>query len=349
MLRGGDAGAAGDRAGRPRRAGVHLPGPAAPAPTRLARRHRSVSSASGDSPDLHRLDLAADLCVDRGAECALDLPDRTARPVRATAPSRSSSGRTSPIRPPRSATIAIGSASATVTQAGDVDLNGDGLYENWVSFLPARRLLAQSGWPERRPRWRRSLEPRRAGRRHAPARAVPPLPGGGRQQRVLRYRSGACSASATLLERRPPASARGRRGAHVAPASADARPPDRECRADRVADHGAVLDADRIGFSRGRGSHGAVGCDRVRLLRGDGGRGRGDHLVSGRRLDLRGLRALLSAPESRRRGRLGVRPVPPAGAAGAGHEDLRHRAARASHDSRRMPFPSSRARTCPGS
>jgi hypothetical protein len=35
----------------------------------------------------------------------------------------------------RSATIAIGSASATVTQSGDVDLNGDGLYENWVNFF----------------------------------------------------------------------------------------------------------------------------------------------------------------------------------------------------------------------
>jgi hypothetical protein len=35
----------------------------------------------------------------------------------------------------RSAAIAIGSASATVTQAGDVDLNGDGLYENWVNFF----------------------------------------------------------------------------------------------------------------------------------------------------------------------------------------------------------------------
>ncbi len=35
----------------------------------------------------------------------------------------------------RATTIAIGSASATVTQAGDVDLNGDGLYENWVNFF----------------------------------------------------------------------------------------------------------------------------------------------------------------------------------------------------------------------
>ncbi len=35
----------------------------------------------------------------------------------------------------RSTTIAIGSAAATVTQAGDVDLNSDGIYESWLTFF----------------------------------------------------------------------------------------------------------------------------------------------------------------------------------------------------------------------
>ena len=92
------------------------------------------SSTDGDTQTRQRRDVAADLCVDRGAGCAVD--DLT------SGESGTGNGAVTFIVGPnvanpaeRSTTIAIGGALATVTQSGDVDSNGDGLCDTWVNFL----------------------------------------------------------------------------------------------------------------------------------------------------------------------------------------------------------------------
>ncbi len=48
----------------------------------------------------------------------------------------------------RSATIAVGTAVGTVVQAGDIDIGGDGIYENWADFFRLRLLTPDQSGPQ---------------------------------------------------------------------------------------------------------------------------------------------------------------------------------------------------------
>ena len=130
VLPAGHAGAAGDRAGRPRRARVHLSRPQCTftigPPTSL------FTPASGGSQTMG-VTASAPSCrweVTSNEPWVIPI-DGADRQGSGTFMYRVEPNLANPAE--RTATLTVGQATATAVQGGDVDLNGDGIYEDWAS------------------------------------------------------------------------------------------------------------------------------------------------------------------------------------------------------------------------